>query len=154
MSLTVQIEHLDQFINDVKKAGGDARPLVNAALTNSATRIQRNIRQRAPHRTGALQRSVQYEVNYPSAKVEVEEKYGQYIEQGTGVYGPKGTRITPKTAKAMRWNGIGGVVFAKSIKGMKARPFFKPGVEESQLYIRDSFRSVTERLVRELAGRG
>ena len=65
-----------------------------------------------------------------------------WLDQGTGLYGPLHQRITPKAAKALRWAtggasslrqtgrpragraGAGaGWVFARSVKGMKPRPF-------------------------------
>ncbi len=71
-----------------------------------------------------------------------------FLDQGTGIYGPLRRRITPKAAKALRWMGggpskvrlsgasrmvagkaRGDVRFAKSVKGMKGRPFIKRSLE-------------------------
>ena len=60
--------------------------------------------------------------------------YAEYVHEGTGIYGPKGTPIVPVTKKALKfkWDGPGGAVrskdkrgyvFAKSVKGQKANPF-------------------------------
>lgn len=152
MALSVEIVGLHDFIEDARRAGADASKLVRAALINSTDRVQSNVRALAPHRTGTLQRSVLTQVNYPEGKVQVQEKYGAFIEEGTGIYGRSGTPITPKRAKALRWNGVGGVMFAKSVNGMRARPVFKPGVEKSQNYIIDQFTKVMERIIRETAG--
>lgn len=51
--------------------------------------------------------------------------YAIYVHNGTGIYGPKGTVIRPLTAKALRWRGKGGYVFATYVKGMKPNPFLK-----------------------------
>ena len=77
--------------------------------------------------------------------------YSRYVEEGTGLYGPKHARITPKAAQALRWlggtYGPGGslrltgtrrsgkagagaaYVFARSVKGRRATPYFFPGAE-------------------------
>lgn len=154
MSLTVEVQGLDALITDVGRAGGNAVPLMKAAITNSVNRIQSNTRAIAPHRTGTLQRSIQTQVDYPQGEVSVGEKYGIWLEEGTGIYGDRGSRITPKTAKVLAWKGSSGLVFARSIAGMKARPFFRPGVEKSADYVAEQFVKVIERLVTGLAGRG
>ncbi len=154
MQVDIEIKGLNELIRDVKQAGGDARPLVTAALTNSANKTQSEARSRAPHRTGTLQRSILPQVRYPQAEVEVHEKYGLFIEEGTGVYGPRHRPITPRTAKVLAFKSGGSMVFAKKVLGMKPRPFFKPGWTAAQPFIRSQFDQVTERLVKALAGRG
>lgn len=153
MSLSVEVVGLDKLMRDVERAGGDARKLTKAAIVNSVNRIQSNARSMAPHRTGTLQRSILTDVNYPEGKVSVGEKYGIYIEEGTGIYAGQG-RITPKRAKVLAFTVGGKQMFAASVKGMKARPFFKPGVEKSADYIADQFVKVIDKLASGLAGRG
>lgn len=153
MNLSVEVKGLDDLIRDVKRAGGDAEKLVKASFVNSTNEIQKQTRSRAPHKTGTLQRSIMPEVNYPVAKVVVNEKYGQYIESGTGIYGQNGRRITPKSAKVLAWGKGGSMVFARSTAGMKPKPFFKPGVEASIGYIGEQFQRVIDIIMKELAGR-
>lgn len=51
--------------------------------------------------------------------------YAPMVHNGTGIYGPKGQPIVPKTARYLRWQpkGATGFVYAKSVKGMKGNPF-------------------------------
>lgn len=154
MRMDLKIDGLNDLIRDIKRAGGNAEPLVRAALTNSAQKVQQEARQRAPHRTGTLQRSIMPEIDYPRAEVAVNEKYGIFIEEGTGVYGPNHSPITPRRAKVLAFTVGGSAVFTKMVKGMRARPFFKPGWEASQGFIRHQFDEVSERLVKALAGKG
>jgi HK97 gp10 family phage protein len=152
MAFEIQVIGLDGLLRDVERAGGDATALVRAAQTNSATHIQSEARKRAPHATGTLQRSIQIENDGPAVRVSVNEKYGPWVEYGTGIFGPGGQRITPKQAKVLRWVSGGKTIFARSIAGMRPRPFFGPAVEDSAEYIYSQFMKVCERLVRELAG--
>lgn len=151
MPLVVEVEGLNELIAAAEREGANAQPLMKAAITNSVNRIQSNARALAPHRTGTLQRSILTNVDYPKGEVTVNEKYGEWIENGTGIYGPTGQRITPKKAKALAWMGAGGMVFARSIKGMKARPFFKPGIQNSLSYISDQFTQVMNKIIEGLA---
>lgn len=148
MATTVEIRGLKELISDVKQAGIDAKPLVKAALTNSASKMQSNIRQRAPHRTGALQRSVQVSMSYPSASVEVLEKYGTMVEYGTPPH-----IIKPKNKKALYWKGAHNPYKSVRHPGTKARPFFQPGVDASEEFILQQFTKVAEKLIMIMAGK-
>lgn len=148
MSVNVQIVGLNELMSDIKKAGGNAKPLIHAALQNVATLTQRNIRQEAPHRTGALQRSILTQINYPSATVETQEKYGAMVEGGTRPH-----LILPTKKKALFWKGAMNPYKAVHHPGTKANPFFARGVESSQSGILDIFTKVMERLVKEMAGK-
>lgn len=58
--------------------------------------------------------------------------YAWWVHEGTGIYGPRHTKIVPRTASVLAWkskvygakNGrYAGWVFAKSVKGMKPNRF-------------------------------
>lgn len=67
--------------------------------------------------------------------------YARYVEQGTGLYGPRNRRIVPKHAKVLSWVGGGSRltgrgtgsrrIFARSVKGRKATPYLVPGVKKA-----------------------
>jgi len=131
----------------MKKAGMDAKLLVSAALFNSVTRMQSNIRERAPHKTGALQRSILTTVSYPTAMVTANEKYAQYVEYGTAPH-----IIAPVNKKALYWKGASNPYRLVHHPGTKANPFFSTGVNDSEAYIYETFMKVVERLITEMAG--
>jgi HK97 gp10 family phage protein len=151
MALEVEVIGLRPFLEDAARVGMVGAPkLVHAALVNSTNHIQEVARSKAPHRTGTLQRSILTQVDYPVGQVSVNVKYGGYVETGTGIYGPYETPITPVVKKALHWDNT----FARVVKGMKARPFFKPAVYESREYIHAQFLKVITNIVHELAGHG
>lgn len=50
--------------------------------------------------------------------------YALFVMRGTGIFGPTGTPIVPKTATYMVFRGRdGALVYAKSVKGQRAQPF-------------------------------
>lgn len=154
VAVDVKIEGLPELIRDIKKAGGDAEPLVTAALTNSTTHAQGEIRSRAPHAFGTLQRSVLAEVNYPEGQVEAQESYAPDVEYGT-------TGHTPPADAIERWikkKGIPSKALWPIIKtiekrGTRAQPFFGPGWEASQGFINNQFDRVMDKLMSALMGR-
>lgn len=108
----------------------------------------------APRRTGNLQRSiVPGQISGTRATVNVNANYARYVEEGTGLYGPKHHRIEP--GHVMHWKGAGkGVspgkvlrlsgrsrvvggrslasdVFAMSTTGAKAQPYLLPGAKRA-----------------------
>lgn len=63
--------------------------------------------------------------------------YARYVEEGTGLYGPKHRLITPVSAKVLRFKGTrgggagdrpGGWVFTPYVRGMRPRPYLVPAV--------------------------
>lgn len=146
--MNIEIVGLNSLISDAKKAGMNVKPLINAALQNSVTLTQKNIREEAPHKTGALQRSILTSISYPSASVKTQEKYGAFVEDGTRAH-----VIMPKTKKALFWTGAANPYRAVHHPGTKANPFFARGVAKSETGILDQFTKVIERLVKEMAGK-
>jgi len=50
-------------------------------------------------------------------------EYAAYHHQGTGLRGPRHRMIVPVRAKALRWKGRGGWVFAMKSRGSAPNPF-------------------------------
>lgn len=89
--------------------------------------VTRHARGHAPGRiAGSIRlmafRASSYRVR---ARVGTNTGYGLFPEEGTGIYGPTGRRIYPKTAKVLvfRPRGSSQLVFAKSVKGQKPQHF-------------------------------
>lgn len=154
MAVNVEVVGLKDLIQDIKKAGGDAEPLVTAALANSTQNVTEEVRSRAPHAFGTLQRSVLPEVRYPVGEVKVNEPYGSDVEFGTGPHTPPHEAIERWAAKKGLPSGVSwAIVNTIKKRGTKAQPFFKPGWEASQGFIQEQFDKVTERLITVLMGR-
>lgn len=119
-------------------AGGRAVVLKGQRVLNAA-------RQLCPVDEGTLRASLTMEVvdfaGVPMARVGSHLEHAVYVHEGTGIYGPQGTRIYPKTARVMRWpvknnSGTGArrryragataaFAYARSTKGMRGRPFLR-----------------------------
>lgn len=57
-------------------------------------------------------------------------KYLPWVNDGTGLYGPRHRRITPTHAKYLHFHWKGREWFLKSVRGQKPRKFVERGVND------------------------
>lgn len=95
-------------------------------------KVQREAKKNlTPHnRTGALSASIFARVvqraGVPIGQVGTPLKRGLWLDQGTGIYGPRGRPIVPVRAKYLRFTTRGGqVVYAKSVRGIRPTKFLR-----------------------------
>ena len=113
-------------------------------------RMIKNMRDAGARKTGTTAGSLHVSNVTDTSAVVTGNKVARWIDEGTGLYGPHHQKITPKAAKALRWIGGpasskrlsgrarsgkagagAGAVFARSVKGMKARPYVAKSVREA-----------------------
>ncbi len=96
------------------------------------TAAKRNLQGNAGHLkridTGRLTTSIHTSVvtigGQPQVRVGTNVYYARWVHNGTGIYGPRHTRITPKHARRLRFRPRGGpYVFRRSVAGMKPNHF-------------------------------
>lgn len=79
-----------------------------------------------------------------------------WVEEGTGLYGPKHEmiEIVPRKKKFLRWasggTGANGWAFAKRVRspGMRAKPFLKPALASKREAIESKFEAATRLAIR------
>ena len=134
------------------RSGNASRQL----LLQMGNTVVAEAQKRAPKKTGTLIRSIRVDdVNEREQTATVRAGsttgkigYAQYVEFGTGIYGPRRTPIVPVRRKALRFpragaatrlsgnltsaqqRAGGGYAFAKSVKGRKATPYLIPAVKD------------------------
>lgn len=110
-----------------------------APVVEDLLRRGRNVETRAKHLitsmgavdTGRLRSSITSTLvsigSEPAVRVGTNVNYAMFVHEGTGVYGPYGRPITPKSSQFLVFTprGAKSPVFARSVKGMKGRPFLK-----------------------------
>ena len=81
--------------------------------------------------TGRLRASINTQLvtrdGQPAVLVGTNVRYARWVHDGTGIYGPRGRRITPKSHKRLRFRPKGSrkFVYARSVAGMRPNPFMK-----------------------------
>lgn len=117
--------------------GGVAKDLFRRGV-KVQNQAKRNL-ERSPRRidTGTLRSDIHVELitfaGKPAVRIGFNVFYGLYVHDGTGVYGPKGVPITPKSAKFLRWKSKKGKwMFARQVLGMRPNPFLKDAVDAAK----------------------
>jgi hypothetical protein len=117
---------------------GDVSSFVRSLGEQVRQQAQRN----SPVDTGRLRRSITvgrlaFRGNSASVKVSTNTGYGLYPEQGTGIYGPTGQVIRPKSKPFLVFQprGLGHIIRVRSVRGQRG-----------QHYMRDALISVIGRI--------
>lgn len=146
---TPDMSELKTLLNKYERIEADNR--LRFGFEQFLNMLADKARLKAPVATGALQSSITYEIGVEGGKivgvVGSNLKYAPYVELGTGVYGPKHAPIRPKNKKILAWVSSGPrpttpagwkaaqregrAVFALQVRGMKARPYLLPAVNEN-----------------------
>lgn len=114
-------------------------------------RVLNAARQTCPVDEGRLRASLTMEVvtigDVVTTRIGSNLEYIVYVHEGTGIYGPHGTRIVPRNATVLRWpvknnSGTGrrryrggqtaNFAFARSVKGVKGRPFLREALRAAR----------------------
>lgn len=104
-----------------QKTVGEIRKWVN----RTAARTERQVVFEAPVDKGQLKQSThsKFAINGLEAEVRPTAKHAIWVHEGTGIYGKYKRPIQPKRARVLAWQGSGGMIFARSVKGIKPNPF-------------------------------
>lgn len=78
-----------------------------------------------PRRTGRLVGSIVREDTPEGFKVYPKAEYARWVEEGTGIFGPRFLPIFPRRAKALRFEVEGKTIFARYVKGQRGQFFVK-----------------------------
>lgn len=129
---------------------GPAGPVVGD-LFRRANRVLNKARTLTPVDQGQLRASLAVEMlsenGTPVARVGTNVKYALWVHEGTGIYGPRKTPITPVRKKLLAWpvknqSGAGRrrfrggstarYAFAKQVAGVKPRPFLRNALDAAR----------------------
>lgn len=117
----------------------DLAPLRRRITEHSVARCRRaadiavdQTRAAASRRSGDLVNSISHSepastsAGLVTCTITAAAPYSRAQDEGTGLYGPKRTRIFPTHAKVLRFDSpaAGGIVYARSVAGSPGRHFF------------------------------
>lgn len=112
--------------------GGDVHDLVD----RTTTIVEAETIAEAPIMTGAMVNSIRKEIDIRPGRAVVgrvlsNDEAALWVNQGTGIFGPQRTRITPRTSRFLRWpdrRGGSGFVYRRSVAGQPPNDFFWRGL--------------------------
>jgi hypothetical protein len=81
-------------------------------------------------RTGRLRASITHQLfkerDLPTVRIGTNVKYGVYVHEGTGVWGPKHRPIKPVHSKFLRFRGNAGkFVYTRQVQGQRPKPYLQ-----------------------------
>jgi hypothetical protein len=110
-----------------------------------ANRVVSRARQLVPVDRGQLRGSIAVEFTQSSegavARIGSNLPYAIFVHEGTGVFGPRGTPITPKNGQYLVFKprsprpgttSKSGFVFARSVQGMKGTPYLRDALDAAR----------------------
>lgn len=151
MEITLQVAPETKLLMNLLKNPNLLRSAKVNCLTNASVVFSNQSKREAPVDTGNLRRNITYKVQPDGSQSEVKAgtNYAIYQEEGTGIYGKRGTYITPKRAKFLRFKVKSGeYVFARKVKGVRGKWFMKKGAE----FLINKFKDIETKLYNDIKG--
>lgn len=135
-SVVLRVQGFDKIL---AKYGRDAAKRAQRAALESTVQYGADlVKQKVPVRTGFLRNSIKGELQTDSkgrtfAAEGSTVYYAEFVERGTGIYGPHRTPIRPKHAKVMVWHSTtqtgkpikGGRNVARRVAGQQGQRMFE-----------------------------
>lgn len=110
--------------------------LLEKALEQACLIVENSAKQNCPSSSGQLRQSITHQVEGTEGQVGTNVEYAPYVEVGTGIYSTQGNgRQTPwkyQDAKG-EWH---------TTRGMQARPYLKPALDNNRGRIIDCFKGL------------
>lgn len=155
-SIQAKIDGLDEMQKAFKQAPQIVNRNMKDAIGRAAFFAEGKAKSYAPVRSGALRGSITAEGPRGSgldieAKVGTNLKYAPHQEYGTGIYGKSSSLITPKRAKTLAWKQNGKWIFAKAVRGVQGRFYFKKSKSETIPFLNDAVKGALANITRFLA---
>lgn len=119
----IKVNNLNTVVEAFKKAPAVVNDQLQRGVKEAGKTILTIEKKEAPVGTGNLRRLIQFSYSPISAMVWPSAGYAVFVNEGTGLYGPRKDFIRPKRAKVLAFKKGGKMIFAKKVKGQKANPF-------------------------------
>lgn len=154
--LSVDIVGADELKRALRQAPQLTKRELSRAIGDTVATVQGKAKHYAPVGQGVLRASIHTEGPNATAKnveaiVGTNVKYTKTQEEGTGLYGPKKQKIVPIRGKFLVFKKGGETIFARSVKGTKAKWYFRRAKDESKGQFADAMRDALNRITRALA---
>ena len=127
LEVEVDLSQLKQLPDQAEKVGDNALNYYTQDLLGQA-------KEEAPvGKTGRLRQEMEMgRKDSTTYYIGSDVFYRWWVHSGTGIYGETGQRITPVTAKFLRFEWNGQIIYAKSVAGQEANPYYERAIESME----------------------
>lgn len=146
----------EELARALRRAPQITRSEFSKAIGATAFKVESLAKAKAPIQYGNLRGSINTKgptatADNVEASVGTNVAYARYQEEGTGLYGPNKRPITPQNGKFLVFTVGGKKVFAKSVKGVRPKWYFRGARDESKPFFTERMRGALARIVTHLA---
>ena len=126
--LTVEVD-----LSELEGLKEDAGKASNYALDRYTKQLLGTVKEEMPEKSGHMISKVEmWEQDNTTFAIGSDVFYRWWVHDGTGIYGETGQPITPVTAKFLRFEWHGEVIYAKSVRGQKPNPYYDRAIESEK----------------------
>ena len=128
--MAVEFEGLDEILNSLDKLADTQK--LNDTMEQVCALVERDAKQKAPKRSGALRRSIDSKVEVDSNNIKgivfTPLEYAPYVEYGTGLFaeGGNGRKDVPWAYEDEK---TGKLIFTS---GQNPQPYMRPALDENR----------------------
>jgi hypothetical protein len=157
ITYNVSVKGLSELQKQFARAPQITMSRLKPAMDKSLTRLQATAKELAPVDTNRLRSSILIQPvtvtgSAISGSVGAGTTYAAAQETGSGIYGPFGRPIRPKTKQVLAWKSGGTWHFAKEVKGVRPRWYMRGSLERNRSAIDGYFATAAAEVARELGG--
>lgn len=150
--ITIEIDGLDDFIQNVQQAGSQMHSIIATAMSQSIHQIKDDAQNLAPYVSGNLRRSIYTDIQDNGLTGIVAQDpniapYGVDIEFGTRPH-----TIYPVNKKALFWAGAMHPVRKVNHPGTRAQPYLIPAFQQNIQFVTDTFQKAVAQILAIAAG--
>lgn len=147
---SIHVKNLDRVVEEFKKAPTVVNERLQKGVKEAGKTILSIEKKEAPVATGTLRRTIEFRYRPISAMIFPTSGYAVFIEEGTGLYGPRKSYIMPKRAKVLAFKVNGKMVFAKKTRGQKANPFVQRTRDKAEPKINKIFDDMLKEIIEKI----
>lgn len=131
MSFTIDLK-----LNELSNIPKQTKQFQRRVIVLSKNELIRNLKIETPVDKGRA-RGSWFMNKYSDDEISVKSSvaYMKFLNDGTGIYGPKGRKIRPTGKKVLVFEYNGKTVYAKSVKGMKPLKIVEKSIKTTKTKI-------------------
>jgi len=121
--------------------------VIRKFLEISKEQLTTEVKRETPVDTGKLRNSWTPRVSNHRLTLTNSRNYAVFVEKGTGIFGPRGHRIFPKSAKVLHFKAGGADVFTTNVRGQPARHMAEKGLHNFTYRIPNIFNNAVRQTI-------
>lgn len=121
--------------------------VIRKFLEISKEQLTTEVKRETPVDTGKLRNSWTPHISNHRLTLTNSRNYAVFVEKGTGIFGPRGHRIFPKSAKVLHFKAAGADVFTTNVRGQPARHMAEKGLHNFTYRIPNIFHNAVRQTI-------